>query len=152
MGRDAKLTARATTCAKSFENELLPVKVAGVVLEVVPMAVPLYVIQAGPGERDRPYLQLVKSSSKELQERLGFLVGLRHGRDRRLLQHLRLGQVGRFLGDVGIADLALRGGEVGDLRRSQVDGVLQFVFTRADRTLHKAEVLNGLVDGCDGGT
>jgi len=42
-------------------------------------------------------------------------IGLRHGSDGSLLQRLGLGEVGGLLRHIGIADLRLGGGEVGDL-------------------------------------
>src|SRR5581483_12346666 len=62
-------------------------------------------------------------SAQKRQNRLWRRVGLSHCGQRRLLQHLRLGQVGGFRGHVGVADSRLSGREVRNLRLRQSDGV-----------------------------
>src|SRR5579862_840683 len=63
-------------------------------------------------------------------------IGLRHGRDGRLFQNLRLGQVRCLGGYIGIPDIGLRGRYIRYLRVGQIDGVLQFVLTRANGGLY----------------
>ena len=66
-------------------------------------------------------------------------VGLAEGGDAGLEADLRLGQVGGFQGEVGIADARFAGGQVGQLRRSEVDGVVELVLPAADdgSTVHR---------------
>jgi hypothetical protein len=56
------------------------------------------------------------------------------------LENLGLGQVGSLDRNVCIADTRFGGGEAGDLRLGQVDGVLQIVLAGTDATLNQSEV------------
>ena len=58
-------------------------------------------------------------------------VGLGQRRDARLLSDTRASQVGRFGRQIGVANTALRSGDVGNLRGRQTDGELQPVLTAA---------------------
>ncbi len=87
---------------------------------------------------------------QQLEDRLGRGVGLSHGRDRGLFEHLGFGEIGRFLCHIGIAELRFRRGEVGDLRVGQIDGVLELVLSGADAGLRVAQLRECGVDGGDG--
>ena len=109
-----------------------------------------FLLQNGSGQagstRSGQSVQLSKEPTlQQLQDGLGFLVGLRHGGDGGLLQHLRLGHIGGFLRHVGIPDLRLRSRDVGDLRLRQADGIAQLVFALADRGLRAAQYFTAAV-------
>lgn len=78
------------------------------------------------------------------------LVGLRQHRDTGLLQDLRLAQIRRFLGEVGVLDPRAGAGDV-------VRHVLQVADGRVEAVLHRAQVTpqvvdegQGVVDHADG--
>ena len=70
---------------------------------------------------------------------LGSGVRLGHADDGDLEQDLHLREGGSLCGNIGVADLALGRGEIGDLGLSQRGGVGQPVLTGADGSLHFAE-------------
>ena len=84
-----------------------------------------------------------KLAFQKREDRLRSGIRLRESRERSLLKNLRLGQIRRFLGDIGIFDAGLRRREVRDLRLRQIGRVIQLVFTGADDTLRETQIGDG---------
>ncbi len=124
------------SCWKELENVLLPVNV-GAVIELVlePMDGSYATVgRTREGPAHRVYLRLLSSLLlQELENCLRRGIGLGHGGNGSLLQHLGLGEIGRFACDIGVADLGLRRGEVGDLGIGQTDGVVRSFRRRPQR-------------------
>src|SRR5215471_15181915 len=105
----------------------------------------LLTVSLGEGPEDRPlgfycWLGLAPQERKYCLRRG---VGLSHRGDGGLLQDLRLGEVGRFGRDIGVADLGFGGGETRDLGLRQADGVVQLVLAGTDSALNQAELFDG---------
>ena len=79
-------------------------------------------------------------TAEQRQHSLRRRVRLSERSDRRLLQHLSLGQIGSFLGDIRVTDARLGGREAGDLRLRELNRVLQLVLAGTDLALHNAEL------------
>ena len=77
---------------------------------------------------------------QEFQDGLRSRIGLRHSGYRGLLQDLGLGQVGASAATSASRMRDCGGGQVGDLRVRQVDGVLQLVLAGADAGLNLTEL------------
>src|SRR5579871_216186 len=145
-------TARLSTCCRSLEYLLVPLKVTGASSElsadVDPIINPQCKMWAKPGEAG-PHPNYPPLLFQEGEDCLRRGIGLGQGGNRRLLEDLRLGQVGGFGGHIGIAYARLSGREAGDLRVGQTDRVIQFVLAGADDALDGTERCDGVIDGCD---
>jgi hypothetical protein len=78
-------------------------------------------------------------------------IGLSEGRHTGLQQDLRFGEVGGFGGQIGIANIGLGGRDVGVLRLSQIDGVIELILTATDNGLGGTEGGDGTGKSSDGG-
>ena len=64
---------------------------------------------------------------------------MRQGSYTCLQQNLRLGQVGGFGGQIGVADARFGRGLIGQFRLRQVGGVSELIFTSTDGGLRAAQ-------------
>ena len=89
----------------------------------------------GPGGRRRVSLPTdppTRSAAQQRQDALRSLVGLGEHRGAGLRQDLRAGEAHHLLRHVGVADAALRRGQVLDRDVEVVDGVLEPVLQRTE--------------------
>src|SRR5580704_11952787 len=87
---------------------------------------------------------------QKLENQLRLLVGLRQDRDTGLFQHLRLGQVRRFRGKVGILNGAARLSQVLCSGLQVTDRGREAILDGAELALETRDRLQGRVDRLDG--
>ena len=90
-----------------------------------------------------------ENSAEQLEDRLRGLVGLSQHRDAGLLQDLVAAELRHFLGHVGIANAALRRGQVLRGHTEVLDGVLEAVLDRTEARAVRGDAIDRTVQRGD---